>query len=188
MRLGIYVKKNIFLLLRFWVRGHYMGYVKCSNPGFSVWVSDWVHNKTLNIPAILSKKHAHISQYCNGKETEEVRRLFPTSHTTFVWIFGYLCVPTYCILRKEKAKGYWWRLKWIGGRREIKLYHLDLKHGEGISRLLDWSFNTMLVLDWYPLTSDLHSVVLGWEELQETGLTAAMATPFLKWLDSSSGK
>ena len=104
MRLGIYVKKNIFLLLRFWVRGHYMGYVKCSNPGFSVWVSDWVHNKTLNIPAILSKKHAHISQYCNGKETEEVRRLFPTSPTTFVWIFGYLCVPTYCICKEGKSQ------------------------------------------------------------------------------------
>ena len=43
----------------------------------------------------------------------------------------------------------------------IKLYHKDLKEGEGISWLLDWSFNTMLVLDWYPLTSDLHSVVLG---------------------------
>ena len=35
----------------------------------------------------------------------------------------------------------------------IKLYHKDLKQGEVISRLLDWRFDTMLVLDWYPLTS-----------------------------------
>ena len=94
-------KKNIFWLSGLGVKGHYMGCVKCSNPGFPVWVSDWVHNKTWIFSISQQETRAFLALQTakiNIAMAKRLKRLFLTSPTTSVW------VPSYFICQEGEGK------------------------------------------------------------------------------------
>ena len=101
MRLGISWKKSIFLLSGSPTIMHYMGDVKCSNPGFPVWVSDWVHNKTWIFSISQQETRAFLALQTakiNIAMAKRLKRLFLTSPTTSVW------VPSYFICQEGEGK------------------------------------------------------------------------------------
>ena len=94
-------KKNIFWLSGLGVKGHYMGCVNCSNPGFPVWVSDWVHNKTWIFSISQQETRAFLALQTakiNIAMAKRLKRLFLTSPTTSVW------VPSYFICQEGEGK------------------------------------------------------------------------------------